>query len=408
MVQANRQAALLRGTRWDATQAGPRAIECLEELGYSVTVFCWDQKGDKPRIEIVGKTEIHWYRRPVPAGSFRKFLAWPFLWFWIFRQLVSRKFDIVYSMNLDPTVGAVLAKPFRRHKIAYDIRDPWGLCLTEKPFPIEMCVTILDRFTSRFVDGIILSQGIVDRCAEYFGKFVTKRKAVTQVLNVPQNDLLAESQKGGISHLPSKINLQDFRINFSGLISSLRGAYTLIELSEYCRLHIDVVGEIRNPELAEAFSNAERCTVYGRVPYGDAMKLMRNSTLVSLLYDPSLEIVFIASANKMFESMMLGKPYVCTRGSFPAIIAERFDLGWSVDYGDIDQLRRVIEEASDPQRYSRKCEHARNAYEKYFRWESQKSNLMTMIRSIEDDLAIDSYSWQGWSNYIGIGNPVLR
>ena len=32
--------------------------------------------------------------------------------------------------------------------------------------------------------------------------------------------------------------------------------------------------------------------------------------------------------------MMLGKPYICTEGSYPAQVAERFKLGWALPYGD--------------------------------------------------------------------------
>ena len=188
-VPAKQSAAVVRGGAWDSTQAVPRTIEVLQKLGYSVTVLCWDMLGERPAVESKDNFKIIRYQRRVGKAGVKYFCLWPLWWIWLIRQFIIGKYDIVHVMNLDTVIPAILSRPICGHKIVYDIRDPWGLCLTGQPFPIPQIFSALDRIFTPFVDGLLLSQGDVHACALYFGRRACQRVPVVQVLNVPQRDL---------------------------------------------------------------------------------------------------------------------------------------------------------------------------------------------------------------------------
>ena len=122
-----RRVAVVRGAQWDTTQAAPRTVSTLLEMGYSVTVLCWDMKGESPATESRGDFEIIRYRRRVGRAGVKYFSLWPLWWIWLIRQFIVGKYDIVHVMNLDTVIPAILSRPICGHKIVYDIRDPWGL-----------------------------------------------------------------------------------------------------------------------------------------------------------------------------------------------------------------------------------------------------------------------------------------
>jgi glycosyltransferase involved in cell wall biosynthesis len=297
-------------------------------------------------------------------------------------------------MNLDCVIPAVLSRVHRRHKIVYDIRDAWGLCLTGQPLPIPQVFTILDQLFTPYVDGLLLSQGNLEACAEFFGKRARQRTPVIQVLNVPQHDLGKTRRTPGAGPLV---------INYSGAISALRGGYVLadtVEGRKDVRMH--VYGRLNDSNLRQRLESMENVDFEGRVDFHKAIDYIDQDDLVSLLYDPALKVIFISSANKMFEAMMMGKPYICTLHSYPAQVAERFGLGWPLPYGDTKALAALLDKlVKSPELLARAGDNGRAAYEKCFRWEKQRANLVALYRRLAGDESVVVGKHAGWYRFVG-------
>lgn len=193
------------------------------------------------------------------------------------------------------------------------------------------------------------------------------------------------------------------KINYSGRLSPLRAAYQLADVVEgrddVC---IDVYGKLSDPGIKKRYEALGNATFDGMVSHEESLGRMDQADLISLLYDPSLKVVYIASANKMFEAMMLGKPYICTAGSYPARVAEEYGLGWALEYGDSDALNELIDQlVAEPQlRVEAGC-RGREAYEKHFRWECQKANLVKLYSFLFGDQTVCCREHQGWAKFIG-------
>ncbi len=373
--RAKPHAVVIRASKWDTTPAAPRAIEVLHDFGFATTMLCWDRTGQKPKEEIIGHTRILRFHGRYTPQSIRFVMLWPLWWLWITWKLIAGRYNLVHAINLDSIVPVVLARPFLGYKVIYDIRDAWGLSLTDRPFPVPQIFTQMDRILSPMVDGLLLSQGRIDVCAEFFGRRACQKLPVIQLLNVPQHDL------GKNHRIPGG---KPLRINYSGHITKKRAAMILARaVKDRSDVVMDVIGHIRQDDISNLMKQLPNVTVHGRVPHNKAMELMDKADLVSLLYDPSLKVVYISSANKMFEAMMLAKPYIATRGSYPGGVAERYGLGWAIEYGDADALNGLLDRlVAHPELIAEAGKRGREAYEKHFRWETQRKNLEALYRHV--------------------------
>lgn len=392
-----KKACVVRGGLWDSTQAGPRTVATLLDQGFEVTVLCWNVNGDLPQREQRDGFEIRRYQRRIPPASPKFFLCWPLWWIWLFGQYFKGRFDLIHAMNLEAVVPAIACKPFRKHKVVYDIRDAWGQCLTAKPWPFPQLFTLFDRLVAPFADGILLSQGCLDVCSAFFGRWAARKVPVIQVLNVPQHDR-------GPDYRPA--DSQPMKINYSGRLSGLRAAFKLADAVEgrddVC---IDVYGKLSDPDIKTRYEPLANATFDGLVSHEQSLERMDQADLISLFYDPALTVVYIASANKMFEAMMLGKPYLCTKGSYPHRVAEKHGLGWGVDYDDQRALVELIDDlAANPGKRVEAGRRGREAYEQNFRWEHQQANLIQLYRYLFGDESVTYQEKEGWSKFIGVAS----
>lgn len=386
--------AVIRCSEWDITQAGPRVVNTLMAQGCEVTVLCWDFSQKKPLKEMRdGFRIIRFKHRMGRYSSLKYLLSWLLWWFWIAKTCLSERFDFVHVMNFESVVPVVLIKRMAKHCIVYDIRDPWGMATSAMPWPVPQIFSLLDRIFSTRVDGMLLSQGRLSQCAEYFGKVTSAKIPTVQVLNVPYKDMLSAPK-------PPPVN--PLRINFSGHISWERNLSVVLEACRHdSNVHLDLVGELRDPEIAKAVDGLQNVSAFGRVPFVRAMALLHEASLVCVMYDTNTRIAQVASANKMFESMMMARPYVASSNGYPADMAEQFEVGWSLSYGDTHAFQGLIERLlADPVAIEERGKRGRQLYRSRFQWKDQERNLLDLYAHLSGRPKRCS-SVKGWQCFIG-------
>jgi len=394
--------AIIRDGEWDCTQAVPRALDALRELGIRATIFCWDLTGKAKAREVIEGHQIVRFRRYVPPRSIKIFLSWPIWWAWLSWHLLRGRFTVIHAMNVSALPPALLAKALRACRVIYDLRDALGMVLANVRWPVPQIFRAFESTLASGADGILLSQGNIRPLAEYFGRRVSRTKPVVQMLNVPMIDPPAAYRT------PTG---RPLRINVSGYISPARGAKTLLEaFAGSDAVVLDIVGEIRYESIRKKLSQMPNATLYGRVPYRRALELMDQADLVWLHYDNSLTNVAIASANKMFEAMMLGKPYLTADGSWMEQVAREHGLGWSVPYGDVEAIRQLIERLNaNPGLLVEAGLRGRNCFLQHYAWLRQRANLVALYRYVVGrDPRIGTRPLAGWSLAITPAAPKQR
>ena len=387
--------AIIRGGDWSSTQAIPRVLDMLSILGLQPTILCWDKSGKEPKREIINGVEVLRFRKHILPRSILLFAWWPVWWAWLLWQLMRGRFALVHAMDIDTLVPAVAGKMALCYRLIYDSRDALGLSLTNVRFPVPQLFTCLDRLFTLAADGLLWPGGSAKIYAEYFGRRVARRVPVVQVLNVP----MAET--------PSRYRTptaRPLRINMSGAVSPVRGAFVAVEaFGKRTDTVLDIVAAMRYESIREQFEAMSNATLHGRVPYERALELMDQADLIWLHYDTSMKTYMVASANKMFEAMMLGKPYLTTDGTWMAQVANQLGLGWSLPYGDIEGLRRLVEQLNATPSMLVKAGHrGRECFEKYCTWPKQRANMLLLYQHVlhQGDKVAETHV-AGWYRFMG-------
>ncbi|MGD0077233.1 MAG: glycosyltransferase [Sedimentisphaerales bacterium] len=377
------------------TQAVPRAASTLQEMGYTITILSLDKSGDKHDHERVNDWEIIWYHHKYKSGNKISFLwAWLCWWVWVIRKIYRGNYDLVQASNLESIVPCVFARKFRKFTLVLDIRDLWGMACGQSYRRMMRIFNTMERWAAKRVDGIVLCPAALERLAEYFGKKVAQSIPTVQVLNVPAEDIA-----GTYSPPPAG----QIRFNYSGHISYLRNAQAILDLaSEKPEVQVDVVGEIHDDKLRIAFEAIPNVKLYGQLPFKQAMEVFLKANLISIMYDSSTEIAIISTPNKMFEAMMMSRPYIASSNSFPGITAEKHSLGWAVPYGNSRALIELVSELQgNPSKIESAAKNARKTYEKYFTWDKQKANLIMLYNYVTNGEKIECFSHAGWNKMLG-------
>jgi glycosyltransferase involved in cell wall biosynthesis len=393
-LQQAKQALVLRAGPYDVTQAGPRAVAFLAEHGYEVTILAWDPNGAKPPQEEVKGGRVLWFNKAYPSGSIKFILYWFVWWAWVMRHLLKNRYAVVHAMNFEAVLPCALLRRLRGYKLVFDVRDAWGQSSSNRRFPIPQGFRIAERWTARHVDGLLLSQGRLDMMAGYFGRRVCRRIPTIQVLNVPEKDMAG-------AYLPPP--LEKIRLNFSGHISYARNAAAILELAQRRPdVQIDVIGEIRNQVLRQEYEKQPNCVLYGKVPFEQAMELMKQCNLVAIMYDANTEIAIVSSANKMFESMMMSRPCIASARGFPGVVAEQLGVGFAVPYDDSEALIALVDRLREnPALVDQAAQRGREAYCQRFQWDVQKSNLQALYGYLQSGQQARWRQVDGWQRIIG-------
>ncbi|MCK5563843.1 MAG: glycosyltransferase [Planctomycetes bacterium] len=394
-MTSKRKALLIRMGEYNVTQAVPRAAATLQEMGYDVTILSLDQTGERPENENANGWRIIWHYHKYKPGNKLSFLwAWVCWWVWVIRQIYREKYDLIQASNLESIVPCLLVKKFRKFALVLDIRDLWGMMHQETSNLIIRTLKAMEKWGSARVDGMVLCPATLDILAKYFGDKVCKRVPSVQVLNVPGKDHAG-------TYCPA--DTKKIRINFSGHISYVRNAQAIIDLAA-CKpeVDVDIVGEIGDKSLQEALESYDNIKLYGRLPLDQAMELLQKANLISIMYDTSTEIAVISTPNKMFEAMMMSRPYIASKGGFPGITAERYGIGWAVPYGDSEALIELVSELLiDPRKIEIAAQKGRQTYVDNFTWDKQKANLKLLYEYVIDPDDSQFFSYAGWDKMLG-------
>ena len=409
--------AIVRGSEWNTTPAVSRVAHTLRDvMEYPVDIYCWTTSEGTPAEEVVEGFVIRRYTRKMPRAGVRYFAMWPLFWLWLLKAIRNGHYTHLHVMNLDGVIPAVLSKPLFRHQVVYDIRDPWGMALVKVSRPLALLFRELDRLFSAHVEGILICMGGMNYSARYYGPRTARTVPIIQVLNVPVEDVGGNGateavQDGaaedvgdhGASEAEEEEKERELIVNYSGRLSALRAGHELIDAVESLdgvRLH--VYGKLNDPVLLRRFEQSSKVDFEGLVPHRQALEYLRRDDVTTLIYDPRPPSVRIGTSNKLFESLMLGKPYICTRGTLSAKIAEEYGAGWAVEYGNVEELRELLAWlASNRHVLAEAGARGRQAYEKHFRWDAQRQNIIDLYRYLMGDRTVTPESRQGWKKVIG-------
>ena len=354
-----------------------KEAEALAEAGYSVSAIAWDQTASLPTVDRTGNLEIERIHLRVKnargLGNLPYILVWQVL---LLHRLITNRnsYHIIHACDFDTILPALIMKILWGKIIIYDIFDFYGDMLRLTPQPIVNLLRRIELWAINQTDAIILPDE--SRYKQIEGSH-PKRSIV--IYNSPQEISINSSEDG------SETTSGSFQLVYVGNLQIQRGLLTILNiLDRHPDWKFDLAGF--GPDetiILEKAATMKNVSWHGRVNYEQALRLNNKADVLVALYDPAVPNHRYASPNKLFESMMLGKPAVVAQGTNIDAVVNRIECGLVVDYDDEDSLESALKYLKENPKIRFKMGlHARNAYETTYSWSQMKSRLLNLYEEI--------------------------
>lgn len=371
--------------RSNAVNPDPRVekeARALKNAGYEILIMCWQRSSPEAYNDIEGVQYLRFnFSSKYGSGilNLPKILLFNI---WLCRKLITRRrwFDVVHACDLDTALPAIFVKYIFKKKIVMDIFDLHSSIHNSKI--LTRPIRAIEKAIISNSDGVI----IVDESRK---KEILpyKPRKLTVVYNSPDAELV----KHNTNIIPTG-NQTDYtlRIFYAGILSDHR---SIIEM-------ISVVGQNKNwhlciagfgpleKDINEAAKDFPNITFIGKIPYSEVMEQTSNSDILFAIYDPMIPNHKNSSANKLFESMLLGKPIIVAAGTGMDQIVKSGHMGYVVKYGDLAGIKDALlkeERTSQEERRERSISSI-DLYNRKYSWDIMARRLTDLYRSLEKEV----------------------
>ena len=355
----------VRANFHDSTAAIPRALEAGSGLFETTRILCWDRtRSNLPRIEIVDGVEI---RRFKWAGASRSLtiLFWLFCYqLWLSYHLLRIRPKVIQFLDFESMVPSCFIGLCLGATTIYDMRDPFAYCYNF-PMVVQRIAYAIDWIGMALCSAFIIP---LEERRPYLGRWGRGKKPVEVILNVCPDELETLAHKSAVIAGNGRGRV---KIGYLGYLSPSRAGFILIDLcNEYSdRLELYVAGTLRFRTLLDQIHRNPHLHFLGHLPRPDALALMRDVDVISLLSDPSLPGNWTLAPNKFYEALSVGTPVLVERQMSISRSVEENGLGWVVDYGNMEQLKDVVQDLHNTDRLAQIRRRCREFYLTHFSYD---------------------------------------
>ncbi|MFN3691745.1 MAG: glycosyltransferase, partial [Fervidobacterium sp.] len=283
---------------------------------------------------------------------------------------------LIHAYDLDTVLPALLAKPFIRCKVVYDIADWYAQ--SRRVGRLKRLVEKIDRWVCQKVDYVIIAH------EERIKQLGFQPKRLEVLYNSPP-DVLKE--------VKSKQNKCKDYFVYVGVLQPDRGIDKIVEASKLAgtRVLIAGFGPLADycGKVSSEYSNIE---FLGQIPYEKTLELEANAIAILALYNPEIENNKYAAPNKLYEAMMLGKSIITTKDTLVGRFVEKESIGIVIDYNSVDELAMAMNKLQKDSTLSKTMgERSRMLYDKIY---SSKKQCDKLCRIYGELLALRNASSQ--------------
>lgn len=355
-----------------------KEVNALHENGNNLSVLAWDRYGKCPDFEDKISYKI---RRVKIKSSYGTITFIPKLFIWMiyeFFYLFKTDYDVFHACDLDTLIPAVLVSKIMNKNLVYDSFDFYADSFLPEGTPsiLRRFLGDVEIFFSKFADFVILAD------ESRIKQFKNSLKNTVIINNSPM-DLKNEIK-------PYKES-KKFTIFYAGLIFKDRGINKILEAVKFIpNVELVIAGyEVGNGTIVQELKKAANVNFLGRIDYKEVIEHSLSCDLLFALYDPDVPNNKYASPNKLFESMMCGKPIIVNENTRMAEIVLEENCGITVPYEDTEILKETIIKLKDDPELSKKLgKNGRKAYECKYGWNVMEKRLVEAYKVMDPDLVI--------------------
>ena len=334
MTKKQRKVVIVRST---AVAPCPRVIsaaDALQSAGFEIAIIAWDRYGfNNNEFSDSYLTYRHISSNEHGRGMLNLVGLLRYQ-FYILFKLCRLSADVVHAFDLDTAFPAWLYCVAFRKKFVYDVADFFATSRYMSPLA-SVLAEKLEHFIAKRADLLIL----VDE-----GRICQFEKVLPQL----KNELII------IHNTPPRLK------NFAVLETSCDVAYVGIlqadrKIVEFCEaarafpnLKIIIAGfgilQEQITLLADKYANI---TFLGKISHEQALIVQNSARYILALYDSTLMDNKLASPNKKFEALMLGKPVITSKKTLFATFVSAENAGLVIDDQDPDAFNKALTIVAD-------------------------------------------------------------
>jgi glycosyltransferase involved in cell wall biosynthesis len=173
---------------------------------------------------------------------------------------------------------------------------------------------------------------------------------------------------------PTRILVAGTLLQQRGLGQLLDACQGLEEIELWC------AGRAVAPWVREVFLKSPLTRYFGMLPQPEVLALTHACDAVFCFYEPLTLNDVNASPNKLYDSMMVGRPVIINAETQVARFVAAHDLGYVMDYYDTDRLRSVLRSLPDARpdlpEFARRAAALSQAQ---YSWEAVESRLIAVL-----------------------------
>jgi len=349
----------------------------LTDSGYDVTFLVWDRQGTVQINQISGFS-VNRCTLKAPYDNPRAIIYLPFWWIYEFIFLLKNDCSIIHACDIDTIVPAVLVKIVKNVRLIYTIYDFYADCLPHR-FPrfIRNFIASFDKHMIRFTDLLILVDET--RYAQINGAKINK---IAYIYNTPPDHYEMRQN-------PDRFyGLDTFVLFYAGIFIKDRGLdYVLDAITDLKHVQLIIAGFGPESEMISEYMkrDPEKIQYLGLLSYDQVIDNTFKADMLFAFYDPSIPNNKYASPNKLFESMMCGKPIITNNGTSMADTVRKENCGLIVPYGDVNAIKHaILMLKDDPDMCKKFGENGRKAYEQKYSWTIMEKKLVIAYENLRN------------------------
>ncbi|ALR31076.1 hypothetical protein ATE47_11310 [Chryseobacterium sp. IHB B 17019] len=334
---------------FDSTTTNIRVLKASKDIFEEIKFLYWARLGQErnpPKEDMYKDLKFDAFKETASPRSLSTLLLFVKFQWWLFRKLLENKSNFLVAFTFYTIFPALIYKYCAnwKCKVIYDPRDYAADSYRVNKI-INFIIRFIDNLFIKFSDFVIFPDR---QYFIYYGLFKLKNDKFLVLPNSTEDSFKTLVQND--IYLKYNLPKDKFIIPVIGYFSETRGEKILFDLIRQNdpRLLFVFAGDIRDENHLNFFKKHNNVMYLKKIPYLDALTIMKEALLVPQLYDPKLKNNVYALPTKYYDCLMVGTPVVVSLGQKDVaqeIVSNNF--GWAIDYYDVPALMEIINKCID-------------------------------------------------------------
>lgn len=261
-------------------------------------------------------------------------------WFiFVFRQLLKTRPSTIHACDLDCAFPAAIYKSFfPTTTLIFDVFDWFSATLYNQASWLRYCFRGLEKFTTRKADHIIICEE--ERRAQIPYEIDEKMSILPNIPMIERATNIERKSLQFSNSLPT--------VAYVGAFYKERFIQELIQLAYDGKINLLMAGYGDNEitRAIQAIETKDNVKYYGKVDYPEGLAIMNSADILYAMYCTTNPNNVCAAPNKFYESLLLGKPLITTKGTTIGDKASKYRTGYVI-HEEYNELLALVEHIRD-------------------------------------------------------------